>query len=252
MSVTVPQTIIIVPCYNEAARLDQDAFVLAVQQRPWLHLLLVDDGSTDDTLRVLRGLHERMPDQINVLGLEHNSGKAEAVRQGMLSAYDREIDVLGFLDADLATPFIEVDHMVDVLEKQDLLMVMASRVALHGRDVQRDLRRHYIGRVFATIASVAVGLPVYDTQCGAKVFRRESVVRDLFSEPFHSRWAFDVEVLERLVRYDRRNGTSFAQHRIAEFPLSQWHDVQGSKVKASDGVKAVFEMLGVAVRLRRD
>ena len=247
------QTTIIVPCYNEAERLDQRAFLDAVHQRPWLTLLLVDDGSKDDTRRVLSSLAEQAPGRIDVLGLDQNQGKAEAVRRGMLHAFDREpsSEVLGYWDADLATPFEELDGMVRTLEQQGLLILFASRVALLGRDVQRAMLRHYVGRVFATMASVAVGLPVYDTQCGAKVFRREPVVKDLFLSRFHSRWTFDVELLERLVRYDRAHGTRYATERIAEYPLGRWHDIRGSKVKMLDGVKAAYDLLAVAARVRR-
>ena len=244
-------TTIVVPCCNEAQRLDQQAFVDAVESRPWLRLLLVDDGSDDDTRNVLQTLHERVPDHIDVLGFDVNQGKSEAVRRGMLAAYEQGGDVLGFWDADLATPFQELDGMVLAMEKQDALILLASRIALLGRDVQRDPVRHYIGRVFATIASVAVGLSVYDTQCGAKLFRAEPIVQEMFSKPFHGRWTFDVELLERLVRHDRINNTDLARTRVAEYPLGQWHDIQGSKVKTLDGVKAIFELLAVAARVRR-
>jgi hypothetical protein len=117
--------------------------------------------------------------------------------------------------------------------------VLGSRVRLLGHDIDRRVARHYLGRVFATAASVTLRLPVYDTQCGAKLFRVSETVEALFAEPFCTGWVFDVEILARLVR---DVGHEAAARRVCELPLERWQDVAGSRVKPIDFARAIGEL----------
>jgi glycosyltransferase involved in cell wall biosynthesis len=239
---------LVVPCYNEERRLAPDAFERSLALEPRLSLRFVDDGSRDGTREVLERLRERAPERISVQALERNSGKAEAVRQGMLAAIDGGATAIGYWDADLATPLDELPGFVDVLERSgDVDVVLGSRVKLLGRRIERHLYRHVYGRAFATVVSLMLDLPVYDTQCGAKVFRGTEDVRAAFGEPFLSRWIFDVELLMRLVK--SWNGRSLdAAQRIVEIPLHTWTDVPGSKVTPRDAVRAIGELTALAKR----
>ncbi len=237
-------TVIVVPCFNEAARLRPDGFG-PLAEHPEIELLFVDDGSTDDTRRVLEGLAARWP-RAHVLALPANGGKGEAVRRGMLDGLARGAACVGYLDADLATPADEMLRLRDeLLGAAGASAVLASRVALLGRDIQRNPARHYLGRVFATTASVVLGLPVYDTQCGAKLFRRTPALERALAEPFHSRWIFDVELIGRLAPgHGEPNG-------IIEVPVRVWHDVKGSKLRAREMARAAVEMARIGVELGR-
>jgi hypothetical protein len=118
-------------------------------------------------------------------------------------------------------------------------------VQLLGRDIRRSAVRHYLGRVFATCASRTLRLPVYDTQCGAKMFRVSPRMLTVFSRPFLSRWVFDVEILARMVRgglCDRRSNDDVP---VCELPLRAWRDVQGSKLRGRDFVRAAWELLQI-------
>jgi hypothetical protein len=119
-------------------------------------------------------------------------------------------------------------------------MVFGARVRLLGRSIERSALRHYLGRMFATAASITLGLGIYDTQCGAKLFRASPAMQALFQEPFLTRWLFDVEILARLIHARRGTRLPQVEDIVYEFPLHEWHDVAGSKVRPGDFVRALF------------
>lgn len=243
--------IIVVPCYNEAARLNPEAFRRFVSQVPDVRFVMVDDGSSDGTLDVLRGLERDDPAHFVAFRLVQNSGKAEAVRQGMIRALEERPRMAGFWDADLATPLAAVSEFRDVLDRHPrVVLVAGARVRLLGRTIERQWLRHYLGRIFATAASLVVGLPTYDTQCGAKLFRVEEGLGDLFARPFCTRWIFDVELLARLVCRASGGSPDRVEDRIYELPLTEWHDVTGSKLRPRDFVKAFVDLVRIGWRYR--
>jgi glycosyltransferase involved in cell wall biosynthesis len=246
----MPKTVVVVPCYNEARRLRGDVFVEAARRDSNLEFLFVDDGSSDDTLRVLRATESKQPAQLSVLVLDRNSGKAEAVRRGMLAAFAKSPELVGYFDADLATPLSEIAGMRALFEDPEIHIVMGSRVALLGRDVRRSHQRHFLGRVFATAASIALMLTVYDTQCGAKLLRNTEVVWDVFREPFSATWTFDVEILERLLAKADEGRVPPLTRSAAEYPLRHWHDVAGSKVRLSQFPRIGSELIELGIRRR--
>lgn len=226
---------LVVPCFNEVKRLDFNAFTdyqsASLFTRP-VQLIFVDDGSSDGTSEWIQQKISELKstagslaqDQIFNFKLERNSGKAEAVRQGMLYVLNRfkvgSSDWVGFWDADLATPLPELNKMVQLAaDEPGTESVWGSRVYRLGSEIVRSPMRHYLGRAFATVISVLLKVESYDTQCGAKIFRGDKVA-EAFSEPFISRWIFDVEILLRL-----------RQKNIIEYPLRKWIDQPGSKVK---------------------
>lgn len=244
-----PTTILVVPAYNEATRLDRAAFSAFIERASTAGLLFVNDGSSDNTETVLREMAGANP-RVRVLSLERNSGKAEAVRRGVLAAFDMGPRFIGYWDADLATPLAAAAELQDELERwPETLLVMGSRVRLLGRTIARRPARHYLGRVFSTAASLALGLGAYDTQCGAKLFRAVPELRACFAQPFSSRWIFDVELLARLTQTAGSRGS--ANQAIREYPLSEWRDLGDSRLSASDFLKAPMELMGIYWRLRR-
>lgn len=231
------KTLIVVPCYNEAQRLRQEEFLHFVEEHPDVGILFANDGSRDNTLEVLTALTSRH-ERLLLFDIQPNGGKAEAVRKAMLHAASQYApDYIAFWDADLATPLPEIVPMAEWADK-GYDVVMGLRLMRLGAKVRRKKLRHYLGRCFATAASMMLDLPVYDTQCGAKLFRRDTV-EPLFSEPFITRWLFDVELL---ARYKRHYGKERAIGSIYEFPLFQWEDVDGSRLKKRDFFKAPAEL----------
>lgn len=244
-----PRTLVVVPCYNEAKRLPLDEFRRFLADSPHVDFLFVNDGSTDSTHSILDALHAELGDRARVLGKSVNGGKAAAVRDGMLLALQSDAAIIGFWDADLATPLSAIDDFLAVFsQRAEVQMVFGARVQLLGREIHRRPLRHYLGRVFATFASMTLQLPIYDTQCGAKLFRATPALLEALKEPFLSRWIFDVEFIARFIRLAR--GGERVRRWIFEFPLYQWVDVAGSKIRPSDFFVAMYELLKIARRYR--
>lgn len=247
-----PVATIVIPCYNEAQRLDRDA-LLALAAEPSVRLLFVDDGSTDGTDAVLRELAGES-DDVEIMTLEMNQGKAEAVRHGMLDALAGSAPLIGYYDGDLATPPNELLRLVAALVAHpDVECVLGARVAMLGTAIERRPLRHYTGRLFASAASTALGVQVYDTQCGAKVFRASAALRAAVEDPFRSRWAFDVELLDRLLR-GGTGAPAVRPEQLLEVPLQAWRDVSGSGMSLRGGLDAFRDVARIGwnrTRIRR-
>jgi glycosyltransferase involved in cell wall biosynthesis len=208
-----------------------------------LRFLFVNDGSTDGTLGVLERLHAVAPDRFRFVHLSRNSGKAEAVRHGMLTALRERPQYVGFWDADLATPLEEIPRFCRVLDEQpNVELVIGARLPLLGHRIQRRPLRRWLGRMFANVAALALGASIYDTQCGAKLFRASATCAELFAEPFLTRWVFDVEILARLVAGRGHLAGACLEQFVYEHPLECWRDVAGSKLKSSDFVRSFGEL----------
>ena len=234
---------VIVPCYDEATRLPQAEFRRFAAVNRGVRFLFVDDGSTDGTAAVVTALAEEIGGR--ALILHANSGKAEAVRQGVLALRDEpDCELVGYWDADLATPLDEVPRLAAILREHGLSLVMGSRwMHLGENSIRRHWQRHAMGRVFAFSVACLLDSPVYDTQCGAKLFTME-VAAELFKKPFLTRWFFDVELLRRL--QCRRKSRDLAD-AVWEVPLRVWHDIDKSKVNL---LRALADFLTLIVRWR--
>jgi dolichyl-phosphate beta-glucosyltransferase len=249
LQVTMPQVTVVVPCYNEAERLDPAEF-LRLARQDGLSVLFVNDGSRDGTEDLLRDVCDRSSGRASWLSLEHNSGKAEAVRRGLLQALQDGPAVVAYLDADLSTPVDELLRLADLMrERADVHVVLGSRVRLLGNAVERKAIRHYLGRVFATAASLALGLAVYDTQCGAKLFRASPTLRAALDIPFETRWIFDVELLARLL-FGAQGQPALTAAQFLEVPLRTWRDVAGSKLRLHHMARAASDLARIHLQLR--
>ena len=234
---------LIIPCFNEARRLDLRQFLGAKSN---ISFLFVDDGSKDATSAVIENFRSSLDEKerFYLLNLKRNQGKGEAVRQGMLFALsmNKKFDWIGFWDADLAVPLQEVEdflgfaHLGTIRPKA----IFGSRLYRLGSKIDRKLHRHLLARVFATHLKAIFNLGAYDTQCGAKIFRPE-VVENAFAEPFISKWIFDVEIILRL-----------KESCIVEYSVSNWSDVAGSKLKFfSSTLRIIVDVLRIRRKYQR-
>ncbi|RYF35657.1 MAG: glycosyltransferase, partial [Cytophagaceae bacterium] len=224
--------------FNEAQRLDLHAWQ-QLGKNTSIRLIFVDDGSTDKTLEVLHRLVKELPPKRSfVLALERNRGKGETVRAGLAVAMTDPASWVGYVDADLATPASEISRIVQHFVGDASDVVIGSRVRLLGHEIKRHFSRFLMGRVFATTASALLSIPVYDTQCGCKFFRKTPQLSNALRQKFISPWLFDVELIGRLLY--PTSGKAVPLSKFLEVPLRQWHDVSGSKVRRRE----VFRICG--------
>lgn len=241
----VDRAAIVVPCYNEEKRLDLAAFSGFLHRAPEVRFVFVNDGSRDATLSVLESLHAAHPDRVEILSLSRNSGKAEAVRLGLGYAAASGVEFVGYWDADLATPLEAIEDFLQIARRySETEVVYGARLQLLGHRVSRTLSRRIISRICARMARVAVGLPIGDTQCGAKLLRNSPRLRHAVAQPFSAGWLFDVELFSRIA------ATAGSTHAFYEYPLPEWTEVPGSKVTGRAIRRAGLAMLRLIAERR--
>jgi dolichyl-phosphate beta-glucosyltransferase len=237
--------VLVIPCYDEASRLRPDAFRGAALANQQLAIVFVDDGSRDETRAVLEDLCVAGSGEFSLVSHPLNLGKAEAVRTGISHALARGARYVGYWDADLSTPLAEVGALAAHLDHDPgLQAVFGSRVRRLGTRIVRRASRHYFGRVFATAVSLLTGVAVYDSQCGAKLFRANEATRRIFAEPFISRWLFDVEIVFRLSAL-RREAPDGADDLVYEHPLTEWIHDPGSRLRPAHWLGAPLDLLRI-------
>lgn len=238
---------LIIPCFNEAQRIKPDEIVNCIEVLR-CEVILVDDGSTDETRHILNKFATDFPQHVEVLALPSNIGKGEAVRAGVNLAFSRGANQVLFCDADFAVGSADLLRICNELENySECTAVIGSRIAIVGSSIERSVFRHYAGRAFATLVSLLLGHQIYDTQCGAKVFKVDNGVKRAFSQPFISRWGFDVELIGRILRLNKQSSD---QKIIRELPLHNWKEVPGSKLNLFSQVRTVIELLKIRTALK--
>ena len=237
---------IVIPCYNEATRMPARDIISFMELHPLIQVCFVNDCSSDSTGNVLQSIRDLFPERILIENHIRNKGKAESVRTGVLSSLSHfQFKYIGYFDADLSTPLEECYRLKDSLAaKQNLEFSFGSRLAIIGSKIERKLYRHLFGRVIATFISNILGLKVYDTQCGAKLFTRE-LAGKVFTDPFISTWLFDVEIFARIIHLA---GREKVEDIMIETPLMTWVDKGGSKIELSYAMKVFFDLYRIKRR----
>jgi len=225
---------VVIPAYNEEARIGESLRriipYLRSLHRPF-ELIVVDDGSRDGTIEVVRGSINGC-DRVRILRNKRNRGKGYAVRRGMLEAKGKYVL---FTDADLSTPIDELGRFLTWLNDGYDIAIGSRRVSGARIEVHQPLLRETMGKIFAWLTNFLLVKDISDITCGFKCFRR-SVARDLFSRQKLSGWSFDAEILF----IAKRRG-----YKIKEVPI-RWRDSPGTKVKMiKDAIKSFWELLQI-------
>lgn len=229
---------IVVPAYNEAARIGPtlDRLRNYADESPYaLELIIVDDGSTDGTHSILNEAASTLSG-LRVLRNRRNRGKGFSVRRGVLAARGRFVL---FTDADLSAPIEEADKLLAALAEEGADAAVGSRALLRELiGVRQPWFRVLAGRVFNIVARVLTGLPLRDTQCGLKLFRRKST-RRAFRMQTVCGFGFDPELLFLIKRLGGK---------LVEVPV-RWNNDSATKVRFLQDSTRMFLDL-VAIRWR--
>lgn len=244
----------IVPCFNEAGRLNVPQWQSLIERFNKCHWFFVNDGSTDETSVILNELTGENVHRINLLS---NLGKGNAIRAGFSDAInsspslrDAPIDfsVIGYIDSDGAFDTTDLEFIFAEAENRlekvpTCKIIIGSRVKLAGRQIQRNRWRHYTGRLISTIICLGWNNAPYDTQSGFKIFRVDSAFRKVVQEPFRTSWFFDIELILRLEALDSLG--------IWEVPLLKWDEIGQSSIKFSRYLDIVNQIFIIKSLVRR-
>jgi glycosyltransferase involved in cell wall biosynthesis len=226
-----PQLSIVIPAYNESARIEATLIrvMTCVETQGWdAEVLVVDDGSKDDTAAIVEAWMDRYP-RLHLVKNPGNRGKGYSVRNGLLQAAG---DVVMFTDADLSAPMEEASLLLTAIEAGADVAIGSRWMDRARQTIHQPLYRQFFGRCFNAITRGVMGLPFKDTQCGFKAFRREAA-QVIFRLQRIERWGFDPEILfiARKLKY-----------RIMEVPVTWGHDERSRMSYLKDGMKMLEEM----------
>jgi len=226
-----PKLSIVIPAYNESARIENalERVMGCVAEQGWdAEVLVVDDGSKDDTAAIVQRWMRDHP-RLHLIQNPGNRGKGYSVRNGLLQAAG---DIVMFTDADLSAPMEEAERLISAINDGADVSIGSRWLDRTRQTIHQPLYRQFFGRCFNWITRTVMGLPFRDTQCGFKAFRREAA-QVIFRLQTIERWGFDPEILfiARKLKFD-----------IREVPVTWGHDERSRISYLRDGMKMLEDM----------
>ncbi len=229
-----PAYSIVIPAYNESERLPAtlDRVLVHIQERGWnAEILVVDDGSSDDTVAIVLSYAQKHP-RLRLVKNPGNRGKGYSVRNGMLHATG---EVLLFSDADLSSPIVETDKLFAALAEGADVAIGSRWLRAELQTQRQPLHRQLFGRIFNLALRLILGLRFHDTQCGFKAFTRPAA-QAIFPLQQIERWGFDPEILFLARKFG---------FKVAEVPV-KWAHSEGTRLHPlRDGIRMFFELLKI-------
>jgi len=224
---------IVIPAYNEEKRIKKtlEVIVLFLKKKSYeFEIIIVDDGSKDLTVKKVEEIRGKNP-EIKILKNEKNMGKGYSVKRGVLEANGKFIF---FTDADLSTPIEELEKFFSEIKNYDIVIgsraIKGANIAIH-----EPRYREILGRIFCKFVRFWCVPGFADTQCGAKMFRRDAA-KKIFSLQKLSRFAFDVEILYLAKLYN---------YRVKEIPINWFYSADTRVRTFADGVKMLFDLIKI-------
>jgi dolichyl-phosphate beta-glucosyltransferase len=226
-----PQYSIVIPAFNESARIlpTLDSVVACIRERGWqAEVIVVDDGSRDTTADLVRAFAVHAP-EVRLITNPRNRGKGYSVRTGMMQGLG---EVVMFTDSDLSAPIEEAERLfAAIAEGADI--AIGSRWLESSRQTHRQpFYRQFFGRCFNAVTRAVMGLPFADTQCGIKAFTRDAA-QTVFQLQTIERWGFDPEILFIALKRGLR---------VVEVPVSWAHDERSRVSYLKDGLKMLEDI----------
>ena len=218
--------LLVVPAFNEEKRLHPTNFLRLCRENE-LDILFIDDGSTDQTVEILKSLSSTSPN-IKFLSLEYNSGKSNAIWFGFRNGAELGYRYVGFVDSDSSCCNNDIINGLGlILSDPDLSVVSGARVLLAGSNIQRSNFRKWISRIMATVLSIITKTDFYDPQSPCKWYRVDDQFKAVLGKNPQTKWFGELELVINLIRL--RPLRSFPL-KIQEFALSEWSEVANSKL----------------------
>ena len=226
-----PRYSIVIPAYNESSRIGTtlDHVLSCVAEKGWhAEVLVVDDGSTDNTVEVVQARRHHHP-ELALIENQGNRGKGFSVRNGLLQASG---DIVMFTDADLSAPIEEAVLLFETIDKGADVAIGSRWIDRQKQTKHQPLYRRFFGRCYNRLTRTVMGLPYKDTQCGFKAFRR-AAAQQIFRLQTIERWGFDPEILFIAQKLD---------YKIVEVPVTWGHDERSRISYLRDGTQMLREM----------
>ncbi len=226
-----PQFSIVIPAYNEAARIPRTlrAVVACVRSRGWAaEIIVVNDGSRDRTAEVVRAFAAKNP-EVRLVENPSNRGKGYSVRNGLLCAVG---ETVMFTDADLSAPIEEAQGLFDAINRGADIAIGSRWLERSRQTIRQPLYRRFFGRCFNAVTRAIMGLPFADTQCGFKAFTR-AAAQTVCQLQTIDRWGFDPEILFIALKRG---------YRIEEVPVSWAHDERTRISYLKDGMRMLQDI----------
>jgi glycosyltransferase involved in cell wall biosynthesis len=226
-----PQYSIVIPAYNESARIlgALEAVTLCIRERGWLaEVVVVNDGSRDRTAEVVHSFAANAP-EVRILENPGNRGKGYSVRHGILQALG---EVVMFTDADLSAPIEEAERLFAAIAAGADIAIGSRWLERTRQTIRQPLYRQLFGRCFNGVTRAVMGLPYADTQCGFKAFTR-AAAQTIFQLQTIERWGFDPEILFIALKRG---------YRIVEVPVSWAHDERTRMSYLKDGARMLEDI----------
>lgn len=224
---------VVIPAYNEASRIGKTLLSVSdflKKQNYESEILVVNDGSKDNTAQVVSGLGAQIPN-LKLVDNKENHGKGWVTKQGMLKATG---DVRLFMDADNSTKVDEIEKFLPYFEQGNDVVIGSRRIQGSNIAVHQPWFRDFQGWVFRFIVHTFVPVGVTDSQCGFKAFTAKAAEAIFFKQTIY-RWAFDVEILML---------ASKAGLKIKELPITWVNDIE-SHVKLSGKINMLLEVMEI-------
>jgi len=229
-----PTYSIVIPAYNESARLGAtlEKVLAYVHAQGWgAEVIVVNDGSRDNTAEIVRSFAAKDP-ALRLVENPGNRGKGYSVRNGMLNARG---SIVLFSDADLSSPIEEAPKLFEALERGADIAIGSRWLRAETQTQRQPLHRQLFGRIFNLVLRLTLGLQFADTQCGFKAFK-QTAVQSIFPLQRIERWGFDPEILFLARKF---------KFRVQEVPVA-WAHREGTSINPLvDGSRMVMEMLHI-------
>ena len=234
----------IVPCFNEEKRINLD-YWNKLSEITNVNWIFVNDGSNDGTKNLLTQISNS-----SLINLERNSGKAEAIRKGILETFNKnqsDIFHFGYLDADSAFKFEDIKNIIKLYFSKESThdSHWGSRVALSGRNITRNNIRHILSRILITIFGYRLGNLPYDPQTGFKIFKFNKVQMSIFDKNFETKWFVDLEILLRFKAISNKD------MKVWEEPVNTWKDIAGSKILGLELITVFRDLVKILLIIRK-